>query len=93
MSIELNMNSYHIWNYSSSAWLAFASAWTDRPPDHPPSTRRPFNVEGCKVQQTIAVGDGANDIPMLQTPKQCKTAVTFVMLIQVFFNRFQIEFD
>jgi len=25
------------------------------------------NVEGCKVQQTIAVGDGANDIPMLHT--------------------------
>uniref|UniRef100_A0A7S4RSM4 phosphoserine phosphatase n=1 Tax=Alexandrium monilatum TaxID=311494 RepID=A0A7S4RSM4_9DINO len=25
------------------------------------------NVEGCKVQQTIAVGDGANDIPMLNT--------------------------
>lgn len=23
------------------------------------------NVEGCKVEQTIAVGDGANDIPML----------------------------
>mmetsp|Transcript_55360 Transcript_55360/g.177564 ORF Transcript_55360/g.177564 Transcript_55360/m.177564 type:complete len:863 (+) Transcript_55360:57-2645(+) len=23
------------------------------------------NVEGCEVQQTIAVGDGANDIPML----------------------------
>merc|ERR1712151_561379 len=25
------------------------------------------NVEGCEVQQTIAVGDGANDIPMLHT--------------------------
>jgi len=25
------------------------------------------NVEGCEVQQTIAVGDGANDIPMLNT--------------------------
>jgi phosphoserine phosphatase SerB len=25
------------------------------------------NVEDCKVQQTIAVGDGANDIPMLHT--------------------------
>merc|ERR1712190_255024 len=25
------------------------------------------NVEGCEVQQTIAVGDGANDIPMLKT--------------------------
>lgn len=25
------------------------------------------NVEGCDVQQTIAVGDGANDIPMLHT--------------------------
>jgi phosphoserine phosphatase len=25
------------------------------------------NVEECKVQQTIAVGDGANDIPMLHT--------------------------
>ncbi|CAE8647320.1 unnamed protein product, partial [Polarella glacialis] len=23
------------------------------------------NVEGCEIQQTIAVGDGANDIPML----------------------------
>lgn len=23
------------------------------------------NIEGCEVQQTIAVGDGANDIPML----------------------------
>jgi len=23
------------------------------------------NVEGCKVQQTVAVGDGSNDIPML----------------------------
>jgi phosphoserine phosphatase len=25
------------------------------------------NVEGCSVSQTIAVGDGANDIPMLHT--------------------------
>jgi len=25
------------------------------------------NVEGCEVQQTIAVGDGSNDIPMLNT--------------------------
>lgn len=25
------------------------------------------NVEGCEVRQTIAVGDGANDIPMLET--------------------------
>merc|ERR1712100_519453 len=25
------------------------------------------NVEGCEVAQTIAVGDGANDIPMLKT--------------------------
>lgn len=25
------------------------------------------NVEGCEVAQTIAVGDGANDIPMLNT--------------------------
>lgn len=25
------------------------------------------NVEGCEVRQTIAVGDGANDIPMLTT--------------------------
>jgi len=25
------------------------------------------NVEDCKVQQTVAVGDGANDIPMLHT--------------------------
>merc|ERR1719211_313042 len=25
------------------------------------------NVEGCEIQQTIAVGDGANDIPMLHT--------------------------
>jgi phosphoserine phosphatase SerB len=25
------------------------------------------NVEGCDVQQTIAVGDGSNDIPMLHT--------------------------
>jgi len=25
------------------------------------------NIEDCKVQQTIAVGDGANDIPMLHT--------------------------
>jgi phosphoserine phosphatase len=25
------------------------------------------NVEGCELQQTIAVGDGANDIPMLST--------------------------
>merc|ERR1719203_2234449 len=25
------------------------------------------NVEGCDVEQTIAVGDGANDIPMLNS--------------------------
>merc|ERR1719330_608459 len=25
------------------------------------------DVEGCEIQQTIAVGDGANDIPMLHT--------------------------
>jgi len=25
------------------------------------------DVEGCQIQQTIAVGDGANDIPMLHT--------------------------
>merc|ERR1719409_398055 len=25
------------------------------------------NVEGCEVSQTIAVGDGSNDIPMLNT--------------------------
>jgi phosphoserine phosphatase SerB len=25
------------------------------------------NVEGCEIRQTIAVGDGANDIPMLKT--------------------------
>lgn len=25
------------------------------------------NVEGCEVKQTIAVGDGSNDIPMLHT--------------------------
>merc|ERR1712151_1354212 len=25
------------------------------------------NVEGCEIKQTIAVGDGANDIPMLNS--------------------------